>query len=98
MENITCIKVWFNKDKNDFTTDLNRNRLINLRQKVPNLSIKLVVDKNHLYLYLKVIDNYVEYYTGFTWLKSKQFDDKESWNNYLDNFSLKLNNPLKIEI
>ena len=56
------------------------------------------VDKNHLYLYLKVIDNYVEYYTGFTWLKSKQFDDKESWNNYLDNFSLKLNNPLKIEI
>ena len=55
-------------------------------------------DKNHLYLDLKVIDNYVEYYTGFTWLKSKQFDDKESWNNYLDNFSLKLNNPLKIEI
>ena len=55
-------------------------------------------DKNHLYLDLKVIDNYVEYYTGFAWLKSKQFDDKESWNNYLDNFSLKLNNPLKIEI
>ena len=27
-----------------------------------------------------------------------QFNDKESWNSYLDNFSMKLNNPLKIEI
>ena len=56
------------------------------------------LDKNHLYLDLKVVDNYVEYYTGFTWLKSNQFNDKESWNSYLDNFSMKLNNPLKIEI
>jgi len=31
-------------------------------------------------------------------LKRKQFDGKDSWNNYLDNFYLKFNNPIKIEL
>ncbi|MBT3442481.1 MAG: DUF4861 family protein [Flavobacteriaceae bacterium] len=42
------------------------------------------------------MENYVEYYTGFTWLKRKQFDGEDSWNNYLDNFSLKLNSPINL--
>lgn len=55
-------------------------------------------DESNAYLHLNVIDNKTVYYAGFTWKKSNQFKDKLAWENYLNEFSTKINNPLIIEI
>jgi hypothetical protein len=55
-----------------------------------------IKDKSNLYAHLKVTDNIVEYYAGFGWKKSGQFDSKLAWEKYLSDFALKVNNPLTI--
>jgi len=55
-----------------------------------------IKDKSNLYAHLKVTDNIVEYYAGFGWKKSGQFDSKVAWEKYLSDFALKVNNPLTI--
>lgn len=55
-------------------------------------------DESNAYMHLNVINNKVIYYAGFTWKKSNQFKDKLAWENYLNDFSKKINNPLIIEI
>lgn len=55
-------------------------------------------DESNAYLHLNTINNKVTYYAGFTWKKSNQFENKEKWENYLNNFSKKINNPLLIKI
>lgn len=40
----------------------------------------------------------VDYYTGFGWKKSGQFDAPDAWNAYLNDFSLKLQHPLVVEV
>lgn len=53
-------------------------------------------DLSNAYAHLKVKDNKVVYYAGFTWKKSKQFSTKKEWENYLNMFSKCINNPLEI--
>jgi len=58
---------------------------------------KYIVQNNDLcnaYAHLKVNNNKVSYYTGFGWKESGQFTSKKEWHNYLDQFALKLKNPL----
>ncbi len=55
-------------------------------------------DESNLYAHIKVTNYKVIYYTGFGWKKSSQFKSKEAWNSYLDSYSNRLKNPLKIVI
>ena len=36
------------------------------------------------------------YYAGFVWKKAEQFETKGAWENYLNDFALKTNNPLTV--
>ncbi len=51
-------------------------------------------DESNHFLHLNVIDNKVVFYSGFGWKKSKQFSTQKEWENYLTDFSEKINNPL----
>ncbi len=51
-------------------------------------------DLSHAFTNLKVSNHKVEYYAGFGWKKSGQFETKASWENYLNQFSLKIKTPL----
>ncbi|QOD62322.1 DUF4861 domain-containing protein [Polaribacter haliotis] len=55
-------------------------------------------DLSNAYAHLNVIDNKVVYYAGFTWKKSEQFASKQDWENYLNQFSKQINNPLEVSI
>ncbi|WP_418603601.1 DUF4861 family protein [Hwangdonia sp.] len=55
-------------------------------------------DLSNAYAHLKVIDNKVVYYAGFAWQKSGQFSSKADWENYLNDFSNKINNPLEVTL
>ena len=55
-------------------------------------------DESNHFLQMNVIDEKVVFYSGFGWVKSKQFNNKEEWENYLTNFSKKINTPLKVYI
>jgi hypothetical protein len=57
-----------------------------------------VKDWSNLYANIKVNEGKVLYYAGFGWKKANEFTTKESWNNYLKEFSKKLNNPLKVTL
>ncbi|SDX61809.1 protein of unknown function [Lutibacter oricola] len=54
-------------------------------------------DLSNAYTNLNVINNKVIYYAGFGWKKSKQINNKKEWENYLNEFSLKVNTPLIIK-
>jgi hypothetical protein len=53
-------------------------------------------DLSNAYANLKVIDDKVVYYAGFGWKKSGEFKNLQEWENYLNIFSQKINNPLKV--
>lgn len=53
-------------------------------------------DKSNLFAHIAVQNNIIDYYAGFGWKKSKQFDTKITWENYLNDFAIKVNNPLTI--
>ena len=55
-------------------------------------------DFSHLFVQMKVQNNEVRYYTGFFWTGSNQFRNKQEWESYLTDFTVKLKNPLKVEI
>jgi len=55
-------------------------------------------DESNAYMHMNIINNKVEYYAGFTWKKSNQFKDKLAWENYLNDFSKKIENPLLVKI
>lgn len=57
-----------------------------------------VKDLSNAYAHLNVIENQVIYYSGFAWKKSGQFNTKQDWGNYLNEFSQKINNPLVISL
>jgi hypothetical protein len=57
-----------------------------------------VKDQSNFYSEIKVNNRKAIYYVGFGWKKSKQFETKESWEHYLNEFALKSNNPLIISI
>lgn len=53
-------------------------------------------DRSNLYAQLQVDNSKVVYYAGFAWKESKQYPTKKDWELYINNFSRKLNNPLKV--
>ncbi|MCI2229822.1 DUF4861 domain-containing protein [Polaribacter sp. MSW13] len=55
-------------------------------------------DLSNAYAHLNVINNKVIYYAGFAWKKSKQFETKQAWINYLNTFSKQINHPLAISV
>ncbi|WP_159023894.1 DUF4861 family protein [Formosa sp. L2A11] len=55
-------------------------------------------DRSNLYSQLKVNENKVIYYAGFAWKESKQYPTKALWENYLSEFSQKINAPLQVTI
>jgi hypothetical protein len=55
-------------------------------------------DKSNLFMQIQVEDSKAEYYAGFGWKKSGQFNSKEEWENYLSTFSKCIQNPLVITI
>lgn len=57
-----------------------------------------IKDLSNAYAHLNVIDSLVVYYAGFGWKKSSQFNDKQEWENRLNDFAKKINNPLLISI
>lgn len=55
-------------------------------------------DQSHVLVHLKVIDGFVDYYTGFGWKKAGEFTNAGDWNKYLEQFTQKLNQPLTVSI
>jgi hypothetical protein len=55
-------------------------------------------DESNAYMHLNIINNKVEYYAGFTWKKSNQFENKNAWENYLTDFSKKIEKTLLVDI
>jgi len=55
-------------------------------------------DLSNAYAHLNVIDGKVVYYAGFAWKKSEQFPTKQLWEQHLNNISLKINNPIIVEV
>lgn len=55
-------------------------------------------DKSNLYMQIEVENSKAEYYAGFGWKKSGQYNSKEEWENYLSTFSKCIQNPLIIQI
>ncbi|MFD0861597.1 DUF4861 domain-containing protein [Sungkyunkwania multivorans] len=53
-------------------------------------------DESNLYAHLKVKECQIEYYAGFGWKKSGQFETEKDWHDYLSDFSRKVRNPLKV--
>ena len=55
-------------------------------------------DRSNLYAQLKVTNNKVIFYAGYAWKESGQYPTKSSWENYLKEFSQKINSPLMVVI
>ena len=53
-------------------------------------------DLSNAYAELKVTNNEVVYYSGFTWSESNQFKNAQEWEAYLDMFSKQINTPLEV--
>lgn len=57
-----------------------------------------VKDWSNLYTSIRVNNGKVVYYAGFGWKKAKAFTSKQAWNNYLETFTQKVNNPLVVSL
>ena len=53
-------------------------------------------DESNHFLHLNVVNNKVVFYSGFGWVKSQQFKNNSEWENYLTEFSKKINSPLVV--
>ncbi len=51
-------------------------------------------DKSNVYAHLKAINGKVIFYAGFGWKESGEFTNRAQWENYLDLYAVKINNPL----
>ncbi|WP_203258501.1 DUF4861 family protein [Hyunsoonleella ulvae] len=57
-----------------------------------------VKDWSNLYANIKIDEGKVVYYAGFGWKKAKEFTTEATWNNYLETFAKKANNPLVVTL
>jgi hypothetical protein len=55
-------------------------------------------DLSNLFVKLKVVDNKVTYYAGFSWKERGDFTNPQEWHQYLTEFSNKLKNPLEVSL
>lgn len=57
-----------------------------------------LTDQNHVFLDFNVLDQSLVYYVGFYWSESQQFADHQAWEKHLDDFELKIENPILVKI
>ena len=57
-----------------------------------------IVDQNHVFLDLKIINQSLVYYVGFYWSESKQFTNHQAWEKHLNDLAIKIENPMLINI
>ncbi|MEP3837144.1 MAG: DUF4861 family protein [Algibacter sp.] len=57
-----------------------------------------LTDQSNLYAQIKVNQGKVVFYSGYGWKEANEFTTKESWENYVKDFTLKINNPLEISL
>ncbi len=55
-----------------------------------------VKDESHVLMHLKVKDGKVVFYSGFNWSASKQFNNKEEWEQYLNQQAVSFANPIQV--
>lgn len=55
-------------------------------------------DQSHLLAIVKPENGKVTYYAGFGWKKSRQFDSRQEWIQYLENFAKSIQNPVTVNI
>ncbi|WP_423911127.1 DUF4861 family protein [Flavobacterium sp.] len=55
-------------------------------------------DLSNAYATLKVKNNKVIYYSGFAWKKQGQINNAQEWQEYLNQFSQNINNPLEVSL
>lgn len=55
-------------------------------------------DQSNLYVHIKTHKGIASYYAGFGWKKSGQFKTKADWENYLTQFSERLEYPLEVTL
>ncbi len=56
------------------------------------------VNRSNLYVHIKTKNSNAVFFTGFGWKKSGQFSTKKDWEDYIERFVKKINNPLKITV
>lgn len=57
-----------------------------------------VTDLSNAYAKLNVANNKVIYYAGFAWTGSGQFKTQKAWEDYLNDFSNRINHPLEVTV
>lgn len=55
-------------------------------------------DSSNLYAKIKVNSGKAIYYAGFGWKEAKEMTSKAIWENYLEAFTLRINNPLVVTL
>jgi hypothetical protein len=60
--------------------------------------VTTVPDLSNLYGSIAVKSNKIAYYAGFAWKKGSPFQNKQQWEKYLSDFSLKVNHPLHVKV
>ena len=55
-------------------------------------------DLSNAYAHLNVTNTKVVYYAGFGWKVRGKFNSRKEWENYLNTFSKKINNPFEVVI
>ncbi|RKR14305.1 uncharacterized protein DUF4861 [Maribacter vaceletii] len=53
-----------------------------------------ITDLSNAYATIKVINNQATYYSGFGWKERKEFNSQQEWENYVRDFSKKINSPI----
>jgi len=55
-------------------------------------------DLDNAYFELKVLDKKLTYYAGYGWKKAGEFITQEEWEQYLKNFSKRIDSPLIVKL
>ena len=69
------------------------NKMVGHEHNVTNIK-----DASNLFVHISSEDNIINYYAGFGWKKSGQFQNKTEWNEYLNHFAEGLKNPLLVNV
>lgn len=57
-----------------------------------------LTDQSNLYAQIKINQGKAVFYSGYGWKEANEFTTKESWENYIKDFTLKINNPLEVSV
>lgn len=87
------ISYWQPHDKSELGTAIivPNNNMLN-----SELYLTTLKDRSNLYAQVDVEKGKATYYSGFGWKEAGEFRTKADWENYLNDFALKINTPLTI--